>query len=310
VGLRLTSGGVLAALALPAVLFAHDGAAHAPLVGWSDWTFEPLVIGSLGLSGGLYLRGLRRLRRHPSGRRALRSWEISCFALAWMTLGLALLSPLDALSDILFSAHMGQHELLMIVAAPLSVIGRPSVAWLWGLPSRVRHGVAAVARDRRARSWWRWLSAPLVVFVLHGAVLWAWHWPALYEAALHDERVHGVQHFCFFATALLFWWSLVTGRYGRLGYGLAVVYVFLTSLHSGLLGALLTVAGRPIYATHALRTTEAGVDALGDQQLAGLLMWIPGGAVLMAIGLGLFAAWVGESGRRADLAEPVHEGRA
>jgi putative membrane protein len=264
---------------------------------WRDWTWAPFVIAWLCGALALYVIGVWRLR----GTHAVRGWEIACFGAAWTTLVVALLSPLDALSDLLFSAHMTQHELLMVVAAPLAVMGRPGVAWLWALPRAVRERLGRMARRPALRHAWHGLTQPVVVFVVHGIVLWAWHAPFAFEAALHDENVHGVQHFTFFATALLFWWALLNGRYGRLGYGIAVVYVFATSIHSSLLGALLTFAHHPLYPTHAARTASAGLDAVGDQRLAGLLMWIPAGAVLLVLALAIFAAWLGESGRRARI---------
>jgi putative membrane protein len=163
--------------------------------------------------------------------------------------------------------------------------------------------VADVIRRPAVRAAWHGLSAPLVAVALHGLVLWAWHAPALFEAALRSENVHAVQHFTFFATAALMWWTLVQGRYGRLGYGMAAVYVWVTAVHSGLLGALVTVAPSPLYPTHAHRTALMGRAALEDQQLAGLIMWIPAGALLTAFGLALFAVWMGEARRRVAYAE-------
>jgi putative membrane protein len=136
----------------------------------------------------------------------------------------------------------------------------------------------------------------LIVFALHAAALWVWHLPVLYEAAVLDDRIHLIQHVCFTATAALFWWGLIRGRYGRSGYGAAFIYIFATALHSGGLGALLTFSDRPWYELYVQRTP--GGDALGDQQLGGVIMWVPAGIVLMLFGLAMFAAWLGESERR------------
>jgi cytochrome c oxidase assembly factor CtaG len=97
---------------------------------------------------------------------------------------------------------------------------------------------------------------------------------------------------------MLFWWGLVVGRYGRAGYGAAVFYVFTTVVHTGLLGAMLTFAGVPLYEVYQAPAARRGIDPLADQQLAGLLMWIPAGAVLTVTGIALFAAWLGEAERR------------
>lgn len=255
-----------------------------------------LTAASLFLMAALYLAGLPRV-----WKKSIRPWQAAAFLAGWTATAVALLSPLDAWSDILFSAHMTQHEILMLVSAPLMVAGRPFIAMLWALPASLRERVAGTARSVSRP--WELLTGPLTVLVLHAVVLWAWHVPVLFEAALHSEGVHALQHLLFFLTAALFWWALIHGRYGRLGYGVAVLYVFATAMHTQLLGALLTFASRIWYPTHAARTAAAGVDAVHDQQLAGVLMWIPFGVVFLLIGLALFAAWLGEAERRIALRE-------
>ena len=99
---------------------------------------------------------------------------------------------------------------------------------------------------------WTALTAPASVFVLHALALWVWHLPALYDYALEHEAMHVVQHLCFFGTAALFWWGIAHGRYGRRGYGAAVVYVFATAVHGGVLGALLTLSPRVWYAPYLI----------------------------------------------------------
>ncbi len=288
---------VAAALLLAVALDAFGHPGHLPPGALGRWTWAPFVEGWLLLCAAFYAAGAARLRRRD--RRAVRAWEIGCFAAGWAVIVLALVSPLDAVSDTLFSAHMAQHELLMVVAAPLIVLGRPGVAYLWALPARLRTRVGVLSRAPVARAGWRIASAPLVVFLVHGLVLWVWHLPRLYEACLHDEAIHGVQHFTFFATAALFYWSLLQGRYGRLAYGAAALYVFATTVHGSLLGALAAASRAPWYPTHAARTEAAGFDAIGDQRLAGILMWIPAGSILLVLGLVLVAAWLRESERRA-----------
>jgi putative membrane protein len=268
----------------------------ARVLGW--WTWDPLVIGALAVAAGLYVRGRWRLRRQATGRPAVRAWETASWALGWLALFIALVSPLDALSDLLFSAHMAQHELLMLVAAPLLVIGRPLVCMLWALPASWRERLGRYSRAHSWRTAWHGLSGPLAVLVAHAVAVWVWHLPAPWEAALRSEGIHLFQHLCFFWTAALFWWALVHGRYGRVGYGIAVVFVFATALHTSVLGALITFAGRLWYPLYAERGRAWGIDPLEDQQLAGLIMWVPAGALFMLFGLALFAAWLGESERR------------
>jgi putative membrane protein len=267
------------------------------------WSYDPWVIATLAASAASYAFGLRRLWRHAGRGHGIRPWYALAFVAGWLSLIAALLSPLDALSDVLFSAHMTQHELLMLLAAPLLVLGRPWLALLWALPALPRKRVLAVVLAPRARPVWRVASHPALVLVLHGAALWLWHVPVLFQAALESEAVHAVQHASFFFTAALFFWALIDGRYGRAGYGASVFFVFLTALHSGVLGALLTVAPGLWYPIHAARTSFWQICALGDQQLAGLIMWVPAGVALLVVGLALFAGWLREAERRSDRAQ-------
>jgi len=280
-------------------LFLFHGGHHldaGTVLSW--WTWEPYTVFLLALSAGLYAAGLARLWRRAGVGRGIRPWQAACFAAGWLALVAALLSPVDALGGILFSAHMAQHELLILVAAPLMVLGRPLAPMLWALPAPARETAGRWSQAPAFATGWRRLTAPLAVFLLHGLALWIWHLPSLYQATLGNDFIHALQHLSFFLSSALFWWALIHGRFGRLGYGAAVLYVFLTSLHSGVLGALLTFAPRLWYPIYAARTSRWGLSPLEDQQLAGLIMWIPAGVLFIVLGLGLFAAWLGEAERR------------
>jgi putative membrane protein len=262
------------------------------------WTFDPLALAGLLAAGALYARGAARLWRVTEGGRGIRRWQIFSFAAGWTTLVVALHSPIAAVSEVLFSVHMTQHELLMVVAAPLLVLARPLGVFLWALPSANRARVGRWSRRPFVARSWRTLTGPLTVWILQGAALWIWHLPTLYQAAVENDWIHAGMHVCFLFTSALFWWALVHGRYGRLGYGIGVLYVFTTGIHSTVLGALLALAPRPWYAIYRARAPLVHVDPLADQQLAGLLMWVPFGIVFVVIGLTLFAAWLGEAERR------------
>jgi putative membrane protein len=265
------------------------------------WTFEPVTIALMVISSGWYVAGVIAARRHSASPSAFPWWQIAAFAAAMISLAVALISPLDWLSDILFSAHMTQHEILMLVAAPLLVLAQPLLAFLWAVPRSYRRAVGAKVRTPAIARGWRLLTGPLMVFGLHGIALWIWHAPVLFEAALHHEGIHAVQHVSFVLTAALFWWGMIHGRYGRAGYGAAVAYVFLTALHSTVLGALLTVAPAAWYRSYEATAAARHLDAVADQQLAGLVMWVPSGVIFIVGGLALFAAWLGESERRVAL---------
>jgi putative membrane protein len=245
----------------------------------------------------VYALGVARVW-HSAGRgRGVTYREAAAFAGGWLTLVAALLSPVDDLSETWLAMHMVQHELLMVVAAPLIALSAPLVAMLWALPARWRRSTAAGIRDSRVPALWAVVTAPGVAWLLHAGALWLWHLPRLYDYAARHEGAHLVQHLCFFVSAALFWWGLMRGRYGRVGYGAAVVYLFATAIHSGLLGAGLTFSPRVWFSTYAA-PHGTGLSPLEDQQLAGLLMWIPAGLILVAGGLCFFVAWLRESERR------------
>ena len=269
------------------------------------WTWEPFTVAIIFLSAALYGAGVRALWRRAGAGRGIARWEAAAFLAGLATVAAALLSPLAWLSTILFSAHMTQHELLMLVSAPLLAFGRPLQAFLWALSPARREGLGSITRRPPVLLTWHALTGPAAAFVLHALALWIWHVPAMYEAALRSSGIHALQHASFLVTAALFWWGMIYGRYGRLGYGIGVLYVFLTAVHSSLLGALMTVAPRLWYPTYAGSGGSWNVDALEDQQLAGLLMWVPSGVIFIMFGLALLAAWLGESERRARLGSVV-----
>lgn len=283
------------------LLFAHGVAAHVTEGLWHRWTWEPMTLVLLLLSGALYAAGLANLWRRAGRDRGLRTWQAAAFYAGLFSLAAALLSPVAWLSEILFSVHMTQHEILMLISAPLLVFGRPLQALTWALPSRSRTAVVRTVTRPPIAAAWHSLTGPTAAFVLHAAAIWVWHAPRLYEAALRSSGIHALQHLSFVSTACLFWWGMVQGRYGRAGYGLGVLYVFLTAIHTSVLGALLTVAPWLWYQSYATAAARWQIDAIGDQQLAGLLMWVPSGIAFIVFGLGLMAAWLGESERRAQL---------
>jgi len=262
------------------------------------WGLDPVVWLSLALSGWLYLRGLRRLWRESGKGRGIRRWEAWCYAGGWAALFLALVSPLHPLGEVLFSAHMAQHEVLMVLAAPLVVLGRPLIAFLWALPLEWARTVGGWSKAVWFGRAWRAVTNPLAAWAIHAAALWVWHVPALFQATLTSDFVHTLQHVSFLGSALLFWWALIHGPRGLMGYGAAVLYVFTTSVHSGILGAFITFTGTLLYPAYARTTASWGLTPLEDQQLGGLIMWVPAGLVYIIAGLALCAGWMRESERR------------
>lgn len=284
---------------LSALASLHPGRDHSKWSWLTGWTWEPIAATGVALLGLAYARGVVELWRRVGTGHGVRRWQALCFGLSVAVLVVALLSPVDRYSDLLFSVHMVQHELLLLVAAPLWAMSAPLAAFIWALPSEARQRTKLVLHRPAATSSWRLFTHPAAALLLHVAALGAWHVPALYQAALRSEVTHSVQHLSFFSTAVLFWWALVHGRYGRAGYGVGVVFVFVTATLGGVLGALFTLAERVVYPEYAARSASIGADALKDQQLGGLLMWVPAGVVSTCIGLALFAAWLGSAGHYA-----------
>jgi putative membrane protein len=276
--------------------YAHEASLSALS---TRFTWNPWLAFALTISAALYVRGYLRLRQRTGQTRPSDRLELLAFASSWLVLLIALVSPLDALSDALFSAHMGQHELLMVVAAPLFVLARPLHRYLWALPTGVRQRSVAWLARAQSRHGLRALTIPFFALGLHAAVRWVWHLPLLFEAALASEWVHGVQHATFFFSALVFWWALLQGRYGRMGYGVSVLFVFATAMHTGALGVLLSLAREPWYPSYQRQAEIYANDPLVDQQLAGFIMWVGVGFLFTLFGLALFAAWLGEAARRS-----------
>ncbi|MGN2248639.1 cytochrome c oxidase assembly protein [Frateuria sp. GZRe14] len=260
------------------------------------WTFDGWVVGPLLVGLAWYAVGYLRLRQRSTvaaAHHASAGWFIA----GWLVLAAALVTPLHEAGERSFAAHMVEHELLMLVAAPLLVLSRPIGIALWAFPQGARRALAAFGRGIGTP--WRALTAPATATLLQAAALWLWHAPRLFDLALANPGWHIVQHLSFLLSALLFWWAVLRGHEQRVG--VAVGCLFFTATVSGALGALMAFSSSPWYAGYA----SSGLDAFGltpaeDQQLAGLLMWIPGGLVHAFAGLALFARRLGREGGRLD----------
>jgi putative membrane protein len=286
---RLPAWGLLCACGLAR---AHGGELHGTAPGW---TFDAWVIAPLLVALSWYALGALQLRRRATATSAHRRSAL-LFLAGWGVLAAALVTPLHEAGERAFSAHMLEHELLMLAAAPLLVLSRPLGVALWALPPPMRGG--AVAFGHGIGILWRALTAPVVATVLQALALWLWHAPRLFDLALAHEGWHVVQHLSFLGSALLFWWAMLCGR-GERRLGLAIGCLFFTAVVSGALGALMAFSSSPWYAGYA----ASGLDAFGltpaeDQQLAGLLMWVPGGLVHACAGLALLARRLGDDHRR------------
>jgi cytochrome c oxidase assembly factor CtaG len=261
---------------------------------WRSWSFDPLIITGIVLLAVAYVRGLQRLWSRGRGR-GITVLQSASFAAGIAVLVAALVSPLDRLSSSLFSAHMIQHLLLILVAAPLLVAGSAGTAIGLALPLPARRTVRGWEHNSWTRSVTEVLTRPVPVLLLHLTALYLWHLPVLYQAALANDAVHALEHACFFGTAWLFWWLIIDEKGRRkLGNGAAVLFVFIAGVASGALGALLTFAPSALYPIQALGARAWGLTPLQDQQLAGLIMWVPAGVVYVLAAAVLFLRWMSE----------------
>jgi putative membrane protein len=284
----------------------HEGVPLAPHDLWSAWSLEPAVLAGLGVIALLYAKGMSRLRARSSRRPRARRLETVAFWAGWATLAVALVSPLHPLGEALVSGHMAQHELIMALAAPLLVLGRPLVVTLWGLSPRARRVVGGWVSVLRPV--WRALSRLEVAWLLHAVAIVCWHLPGLYQRTLDSDLIHGLQHSSFLLTALLFWWSVLPGAVLRGRHGAAMLSLFATMVYTGGLGALLTLGRAVWYPAYGEAATLWGLTPLEDQQLAGLIMWVPGGLSYLLATAWLVIDWLRVSEVRAARIERARTG--
>lgn len=268
---------------LPVLQLANRAAqsaveAHNP----SEWSWEPTVIVGVALLGATYLYAVGPLCRRYAWADAVNPWTIALFLLGSLLLFLSLVSPLEVLSDeYLFSAHMVQHIVMTLVVPPLWLLGTPE--WLLRPVLRPR----AVARVARV------LTFPVAAFLIFNVNFWLWHLPALYDLALADERVHILQHLTFLSTAILNWWPVLSPlrELPRAGYPLQVLYLFANCQPNVALGAIFVFARDVLYQAYVTAPRLFDLSPHADQQIGGLIMWIPGnGLYLLALSI-VFIRW-------------------
>jgi cytochrome c oxidase assembly factor CtaG len=269
---------VLFACSMAQPALAHGGG------GFEGWSFEPPVVLPLLITLLAFGAGWLRLRRRAvrGGERVGRRARV--FLLGWLALAGAVVSPLHHAGMRSFAAHMAEHELLMLVAAPLLVLGRPLPIMLWAFPASLRQRLGRWTVSGAVRRVRALALDPVMATLMQAGALWLWHAPALFERALASQGWHVAQHLSFLITALFFWSAVLPERARHPG--VAVLCLFATSLVSGALGAMMAFAQSPWYGAYAgLGMAPFGLSPLEDQQLAGMLMWVPGGLVHAAAAL-------------------------
>ncbi|MCB8949074.1 MAG: cytochrome c oxidase assembly protein [Ardenticatenaceae bacterium] len=292
-----------------------DPILKAILLSW-DWKIEVIVV--LALAGTLYSRGWWQLRRRSARQarqyqRTVRSrwrlavtWRLVSYWAGLFFVALALLSPIDALGQQLFFMHMIQHLLLIMIAPPLLLIANPMPFVLWGLPTTLRHKVGglfsqALHRESTFRRWLRTLTQPGIVWMIWVISLIGWHDPGMYNAALRYEWVHNVEHLSFFIASVLLWWHLTGagprvhkqfGVLGRIGLVISVVPPNMIT------GIVLSFAEQGYYSYYEAVPRLWGIDVLMDQQLGGLIMWVPGSMMYIVAALILIGRLLSQEDRK------------
>ncbi|MCP5093927.1 MAG: cytochrome c oxidase assembly protein [Chloroflexi bacterium] len=297
-----------------------DPITKAILLSW-NWRLDVIFV--LAFAGTLYSWGWWRLRRRTfNARRGFHSkrlhttrnkwrlavrWRLVAYWFGLLFVALSLLSPIDVLGQQLFLMHMIQHLLLIMFAPPLLLVANPMPFILWGLPDKTRFVVGRflnflLRKDAPFRN--------LLLSVTHPGFLWlfwvialaGWHDPNLYNAALHYERVHDVEHLSFFLVSMLFWWN-ITGAGPRIHkqFGLiARIVLVLAAVPPNMgLGVILAFVGQPVYSYYLSVPRLWGIDILTDQQIGGLIMWIPGSMMYLIAALILISRLLSGHGQSA-----------
>ncbi len=259
---------------------------------WLRWNWPPAVILVLLVMAGTYSLGWWRLRRQ--GHHSLAGgWRLTAYLSGLGVLALALLSPIDTLQSLLFSVHMIQHELLMMIAPPLLLLANPFPIALWGMPASLRRAIGDMLHSKAiVRRGLRRLTPPWVAWVLYVGILWLWHAPAAYDAALRNELIHDLEHITFFGTALLFWWHVVGAAphiHGPMGFGARIGYVLAALAQNEVLAVGISLTDRVLYTYYETVPRLWGLSALQDQELGGAIMWIPGGMMYALAAVALLA---------------------
>jgi putative membrane protein len=301
--MRLIRKTIIAVALLPGAAAAHPAGEYP--VATSDllrdgWTADPATLLPIAIAVGWYAFGVGRAM--DEGRAAAISPGRTCaFAGGIGLLLLALQSPIDTISEDLFSVHMVQHLLLMLAAPPLLILSDCPIMFLRALPPRGRKLVARLWVSTKIGRGCELLMHPILVWILVCGTFVFWHAPGPYQWAVDNSGVHIVEHLSFFVSSLMFWALVlpIPHRRPRLAHGSALLLVVATAVLSGLPGALMIFSPRPLYPAHAAGVMKWGLTLMEDQQFAGLLMWIPAGGAYVLVVAWIFLEWLREGEARA-----------
>ncbi|HEX7049990.1 MAG TPA: cytochrome c oxidase assembly protein [Longimicrobiales bacterium] len=265
-------------LHLPAgLLLLHEGE-----FSWSAWEVHPSIWIGCTLFAAIYLAGIGPLRRRYGLADRVDPWRVVSFLSGVAILFLALTGPLHTLSDdYLFSAHMVQHMLLMLIMPPLLLVGTP--AWL----------LRPLLRPRAMMRTARFLTHPAAAFLLYNIVFVGWHFPEMYNYALAHHGVHIVQHLMFMVVATIMWWPVTNPvpELTRLNSPLQLLYLFAFGIPMSVVSAFITLSDKVVYPWYAAAPRVFDITAIQDQRLGGLIMWVPGMLIYWAAVTIVFLRW-------------------
>jgi putative membrane protein len=232
------------------------------------WEFSSVLFSVLVVAAAVYARGALLIWNKVGAGRGITYWQAACFSAGIVVGALALTSPLQAASENRFSIHMLQHLLLIQVAALLLAWGSPMLALLWAVPSRVRRLLTFYGRRAGASFAWRWTAHPGFILGLYVVMVWFWHLPQPYQAALKIGVLHHLEHSLLLMAAGVYWWRVAIWARGPvLRQGLAMVYLFVGMLAGGALGGFLTLIGKPLSQTHLEAQSAGGWRPLPTSRL-------------------------------------------
>ncbi|TAJ18528.1 MAG: cytochrome c oxidase assembly protein [Dehalococcoidia bacterium] len=255
---------------------------------WLAWNFDLQFLIPLALVGYWYARGLRRW---PDRSRAHSRWRTASYYSGLAMLALAFESPLDRLGEHQFSMHMVQHSIVMMFVPPLILLGAPTTPMLRGMPRWLRQRVVRhVVSNGVVRAVWGFLTYPIVTMALFVVLQWGWHlMPGWYDRALNDDFIHQVQHGSFLAVAMLFWWNIIDPKplHSRIPVMARILYFYGAMIPKHILAAFIVFADAPFYPTYERVHRFLPLTPMEDQQLAGVLLWVPFGELLNLLTAGI-----------------------
>jgi putative membrane protein len=249
---------------------------------FAEWSPPVILTGTLIVLALVYMRGWFAIRKTRPAQFPV--WRLGFFLLGLVIIWVAIASPLDGFADVLLSAHMVEHLLLMSFAPPLLLLGCPVVPLLRGLPQGITvYLLGPLIRIKWLRDLGHFLITPLLAWLAMNLVFLGWHVPAAYDFALEHEHWHAFEHLCFLGTSIMFWWPIVHPWPTRKSYGgwLLLLYLVMADIVNTVLSAFLAFCDRPVYPYYMSEANVFSISPLADQRAGAVVMWVVGSLVFL-----------------------------